>query len=265
MLLDIHHETVYRYAAPLAHSAQVLRLTPRQDSSQVVLGWALQLPGRASQGHDAYGNTQHLLTLDGVPHELRIVAAGRVETFPARPHVDALPHDLFRRSTALTRADDEIAAFAERYRQLVAVHGRHGLLDLMADLLDRMPYTPGETDSETTAAAAFQLGRGVCQDHSHVFLAASRELGLPARYVSGYLYTDHDEHVASHAWTEVWCGDGWYGFDASNGCVPDERYVRLAIGLDYLEASPVRGVRRGGGEETLVSRALVTQAQQQQQ
>jgi transglutaminase-like putative cysteine protease len=103
----------------------------------------------------------------------------------------------------------------------------------------------------------------VCQDHAHVFIACCRFLGVPARYVSGYLYTaqDSDAPVASHAWAEAWVVDRWRSFDVTNGRPAGEHHVRIAIGADYLEASPVRGIRFGGGEERMVASAVV-EAQQ---
>ena len=107
--------------------------------------------------------------------------------------------------------------------------------------------------AESTAEDALAAGRGVCQDHAHVFVAAARHLGHPARYVSGYLMLDDRvEQDASHAWAEVWIeGLGWVGFDVSNGISPDERYVGVARGLDYRDAAPISGVRFGSGEEEL--------------
>ncbi|MDR3426726.1 MULTISPECIES: transglutaminase family protein [Silvimonas] len=257
MHLEIHHETVYCYDVPLKHSVQLLRLTPRRDASQNTLYWHLDIPGPTDLAVDAFGNEQHVLTLDQPVSEIRIVAQGVVETRNSAPARDTVPPLVFRQQTALTTADDTIKNFAEKYRRLIEKHGRQGLMDLMADLLDHMPYTPGQTDAGTSAQQAFAQGLGVCQDHAHVFIAICRYLGIPARYVSGYLYTENDHHVASHAWVEALCDELWYGFDVSNACKPDERYVRLAIGLDYLDACPVRGLRRGGGMETMVSRARV--------
>jgi transglutaminase-like putative cysteine protease len=119
---------------------------------------------------------------------------------------------------------------------------------------DRLDYRPGATDATTTATAALAQGYGVCQDHSHVFIAAARFLGIPARYVSGYLWTGVDDrpYDASHAWTEAHVpGLGWVGFDAANRICPTENYVRVAVGLDYDAAAPVRGLRRGPAEESL--------------
>ena len=104
-----------------------------------------------------------------------------------------------------------------------------------------------------------EAGTGVCQDHAHVFVTAARLLGLPARYVSGYLFVEDGQEDASHAWAEVAVeGLGWVGFDVANQISPDERYVRLAVGLDYREAAPISGVRRGAGGETLEVDVSVT-------
>jgi transglutaminase-like putative cysteine protease len=110
------------------------------------------------------------------------------------------------------------------------------------------------TEVTTTAAEAFSLRRGVCQDLTHIFIAAARCLGIPARYVSGYLYRVDGvvDQEAGHAWAEANVpGLGWVGFDAANGISIGEGHVRVAIGLDYLGAAPVRGTRQGGGSEDL--------------
>ncbi|KPC49123.1 transglutaminase family protein [Amantichitinum ursilacus] len=260
MHLEIKHETVYRYDTPPAYSVQLLRLTPRADPGQAVVHWHLDVPGPTQSTIDTFGNREHVLTLEEATTEIRIVAHGIIETRPANPPHNALPPMVFRKVTPLTEPDEAIKAFAGKYRKLVARHGRHGLMDMMADLLDHMPYTPGETDVTTSARDAFRLSRGVCQDHSHVFLALCRFLEIPARYVSGYLYTENDHHVASHAWVDAFTDELWHGFDTSNGCTPDERYVRLAIGLDYLDACPIRGLRRGGGDEIMESHTRVRHA-----
>ena len=128
----------------------------------------------------------------------------------------------------------------------------------MHGLSEKMPYTPGITSVESTAAEAFAGGAGVCQDHTHAFLACARSLGVPARYVSGYLYSDDSEHLASHAWAEAWIDGLWYCFDITNGMSRPQRHLKLAIGLDYLDACPVRGMRRGGGSEQMHARVYVS-------
>jgi transglutaminase-like putative cysteine protease len=129
---------------------------------------------------------------------------------------------------------------------------------------DAIDYKTGESHVLTTAAEALANGFGVCQDHTHVFISCARTLEIPARYVSGYLlHTDTgEESEASHAWAEAWVpGLGWVGFDVANNTCPNDHYVRIGVGLDYQEAAPIRGVRRGGGEESMTVRVRVSQAQ----
>ena len=124
---------------------------------------------------------------------------------------------------------------------------------LSCRILHEVPYKIGETNSDSSADAAIERGYGVCQDHSHIFIACARALGFPARYVSGYLMMEGQDHQdATHAWAEAYVdGVGWIGFDVSNGISPDARYVRVATGLDYREAAPISGLRFGSGTETL--------------
>lgn len=269
MHLHISHETVYDYAAPLSRSTQYLRLTPRPARGLQVLHWQLTLPSAANACADAFGNTMHVLSLDGPRRTILLKAVGEVITDDAPPRPDPedeLPAPLFLRDSALTRADDALRQFAAGFADAARADAHGALLALMAALGERMPYVRGYTDAATPAAEAFQTGHGVCQDHAQVFVCCARLLGLPARYVSGYLATDV-EHVASHAWAEVRLPDrddlpgglagGWLGYDISNQCLADGRYVKLAIGADYLDACPVRGVRTGGGLETMRAEVLV--------
>ncbi|MBV1703566.1 MAG: transglutaminase family protein, partial [Hyphomicrobiales bacterium] len=150
------------------------------------------------------------------------------------------------------KADAAISEFAAEFAR-----GRRDRLDrlhaLMAAINARMAFDAEATHVATSAPEAFALRRGVCQDFAHVFIAAARLLDAPARYVAGYyLRADGVEEPAGHAWAEAYVEDlGWVGFDATHGVCPGERHVRVAVGLDYLDAAPVRGVREGGGEETL--------------
>jgi transglutaminase-like putative cysteine protease len=132
---------------------------------------------------------------------------------------------------------------------------------LSALVLEAVDYVPGETSVHTSAEEAALIGAGVCQDHAHIFIGAARALGVPARYVSGYLMMDDRiEQEAGHAWAEAHVeGLGWVGFDVSNGISPDERYVRVATGRDYGEAAPLTGVSYGAGESLLQVRLAVEQ------
>lgn len=271
MRLHIHHTTAYRYDSHVAHSTQYLRLTPRSSARQTILSWDLRLPAEATCTRDAYGNVLHVITVDEPHRDIVIEAEGYVEVADeAMEAADNLSPLLFLRSTPLTQADEAIAAFALPFASVVGEFPRDAAWQLMLRLREHVQFQPGETDACTTAAEAFAKRQGVCQDFTHVFLAGAHAIGLPARYVSGYLHTERSDHVASHAWCEVWVGDGWWGLDVTNGVEAGHQHLKLAVGMDYLDACPVRGVRHGGGAESLEAHAMVRQldaaasAQQQQ-
>jgi transglutaminase-like putative cysteine protease len=239
-----------------------LRLTPRDSARQSVVSWQIEAPGTPTRTTDGYGNVLHVLTLDKPVREIRIRVSGTVETRPVYDEgADPVPLSplIFTRPTVLTRAEGELAAFAERFRR--GAGSPSGLGELSAAILKKMPFTPGGTHAGNSAAEAFALGSGVCQDHTHVFVACCRCLGVPARYVSGYLYSEGAQ-VASHAWAEAWTVDRWRSFDVANSRSAGEQHIKLAVGADYLDACPIRGTRIGGGGETMVAVASVAQSQQ---
>ncbi|SDL54720.1 transglutaminase family protein [Pseudomonas indica] len=264
MRLSIRHDTTYHYDDQVRASIQYLRLTPQESERQHVISWQLDLPRPARAQRDPYGNILHVLTLDE-PHESIVIGArGQVDI---DEHQDA-EHDRqsalpFLRFTRLTQPDEALREFAAS--QCKERRDRSALTDLMQALNARITYQPGTTQVESTAAEAFAGGVGVCQDHAHAFLACVRSLGVPARYVSGYLYTESSTHLSSHAWAEAWLGDAWYSFDVTNCLTRPERHLKLAVGLDYLDACPVRGMRRGGGGEQMHARVLVSPLMQVQQ
>jgi transglutaminase-like putative cysteine protease len=259
MRLNVFHETSYRYAQVVRRSIQMLRMTPPKTQRQNILHWQLDLPGKASAWTDAYGNLCHCLVLENGAQDIVLRARGLVELVesdqgePEGP----VPHPVYLRSTALTTIDPAMQAFIEPFRATVKSRPYMGLHDVMLALLDRMPYETGITHVGDSAAQSFAKGKGVCQDHTHVFLACARYLGIPTRYVSGYLHSAQNEQVASHAWAEAWVGSRWIGYDVSNSTDADHGHIRLAHGLDYEDASPVRGMRIGGGHETMHSYAKV--------
>ncbi|MDX5372749.1 MAG: transglutaminase family protein [Pseudomonadaceae bacterium] len=266
MRLSIRHDTTYNYDDQVRASIQYLRLTPQESARQHVLSWQLDLPRPVRAQRDPYGNILHVLTLDE-PHEALVIGArGQVEIDAlCESEPDSRSPLPYLRFTRLTQADDALRDFAANGSG--GRRDRSGLIDLMHGLHEQMPYSPGATRVDSTAAEAFAGRAGVCQDHTHAFLACARSLGVPARYVSGYLYTEDSGHLASHAWAEAWLGDGWYSFDVTNQLARPERHLKLAVGLDYLDACPVRGMRRGGGGERMqvrVNVAALMQTQQQQ-
>jgi len=273
MMLDIVHETVYRYAVPASYSLQVMRLWPRADAGQHVLRWSLEAPGRRWTQTDAFGNVVIVTSLVEPHHEIRAVARGQVETQGRRgllrAHDSAVPPLAFALATRLTAEAANVAALAGTVYG--KQHGpesasRESLEALMQAIVERVAYMPGATDVHATAGEALEQGEGVCQDMSHVFLACCRARGIPARYVSGYILTD-SKHAASHAWVEGWLprargGAGaWLGLDVTHNRLAGPELCRLAVGRDYADASPVRGMHVGGGGEELRVRVAVVGAE----
>ena len=274
MRLRISHLTSYRYEQPATSVIQMLRLTPRNHDGQYVARWRIDVSTdcRLDQHEDAFGNVTHAFTAEGPFSELAVTVEGEVETRDTqgivRGAVERFPPNLYLRETALTCPDEKIAAFAAACRD--DADGQVlGLLHLMLERLHGdMTYDTDPTHAATTAAQAFALGRGVCQDLTHVFIAAARSLGIPARYVGGYFHRDDGvrDQDAGHAWTEAFVPElGWVAFDPANGLCATDAHVRVAVGLDYLGAAPLRGTRYGGAGEALAVKVRVDQAAQQTQ
>lgn len=267
MQIAIRHRTTYRYDQPALYSVQSLRLTPAGSNGQRIASWRIEAPGieRAATFVDGFGNRAHLITVDGPHQEIAIEVRGEVETVDTAGVVEGTPEPapvvLYLRETVLTRPSPALRELAQAAGGEDALARLH---DLLRCIRERVAYETGATHAATTAAQALQRGSGVCQDHTHIFIAAARSLDIPARYVSGYLWTPLDTPLnAQHAWAEAHVsGLGWVGFDVANGICPDDRYVRVAVGLDYASAAPVRGSRRGGGEEALEVQVEVGAAQQ---
>jgi len=245
------------------YTIQQLRLTPQDGFGQRIKHWEIRVNGSISPYTDAFGNLAHTLVVD-TPHDaINITAIGEVETdLDLPPQNDALTLPVFLRNTALTLPDAALREFALSFSGGAAVKLAM-LTELMHGILAHVSYNKGTTGVDTSAAKAFSTGEGVCQDHAHIFIACCRSLGVPARYVSGYLYTMDSNMVESHAWADAWLeGEGWHSFDVSNGQRSNEIHVRLATGLDYRDACPISGIRRGGGGEAMSVSVQVQQTQQ---
>lgn len=265
MRLVIKHTTRYHYTDPVSYSIQLLRLTPRHDEHQRLLRWHIDAPGLLEEQVDAYGNITHTLTLTQPHDAIELKVTGLIDVSPlhdgAVPGEDnRLPVQAYCVPTALIACDDNIRAFA---RDMLpgGLRGPDEALKLAEAIEQRVAYEPGITDVRTAASQVLALGHGVCQDHAHLFLSCAHALGRPARYVSGYLHTDTEgDRMASHAWADVWWPEhGWVSIDVTNRQYASEHHCRLAVARDYDSASPVRGVRTGGGEESMQVDVLVQQ------
>lgn len=264
MNLKITHRTEYRYDAPVQYLLQRLRLLPQSGPTQTVLSWSLAIEGAREEVRfaDQFGNDTRLVSVEGERNFITVEAAGEVVTRGTAgvvgPHQGYAPLWLFDGQTPLTTVGEGIRALVASIAEGDAIARLHWL---MTTIGERVAYTPGSTTVATPAEDALALATGVCQDHTHIFCAAARALGFPARYVSGYLMmNDTVEQAASHAWAEAHVlGLGWVAFDVANGISPDERYVRVATGRDYRDAMPVSGIRVGQAEEELAVTVTVEQ------
>ncbi|RYH01705.1 transglutaminase family protein [Salipiger sp. IMCC34102] len=264
MDLTIKHTTEYTYDQPVSYALQRLHLRPIDNRMQRVKTWEVSVEGGTVEltYDDHHGNRTDLVLVDRGTTVLSVTARGEVETADTAgvlgPVYGVAPLWHFRHQTPMTEPDERIRMLA---RDIEGDHSVAALHALSAEILSAVPYKAGITYSDTTAAQALEGAAGVCQDHAHIMLSAARLNGLPARYVSGYLkLNESEDQTASHAWAEVHLPDlGWVGFDVSNRISPDDRYVRLAVGLDARDCAPVRGIRRGAGVESLVVSVQVQQ------
>jgi transglutaminase-like putative cysteine protease len=268
MRIRVVHETIYTYEQPARGLVQVLRLTPRDHDGQYVRTWRIDttVDGRLTAREDGFGNIVHWFTPDEAAETLTIRVTGEVDTDDThgvvRGTVERLPDEFYLRDTDLCAASPELHAFAER----VATEGDPAVLALLHRLMGAVhgavAYEPGPASAAVPAGQAFATGRGVCQDLAHVFLAAARHIGIPARYAAGYRARDDGQAdvEAPHGWVEALVPDlGWVAFDPCFDVSPSDNYIRVATGLDYLGAAPIRGSRTGGGTETLDVKLRVEQ------
>ncbi|MEN3351438.1 MAG: hypothetical protein V7632_5073, partial [Bradyrhizobium sp.] len=176
---------------------------------------------------------------------------------------ERFPPSLFLRPTALTDLNPAMTTFVRELRAEAGGDVLGFLHALMVQIYEHMAFDEDPTTSATSASEAFALKRGVCQDYAHILIACARAGGVPARFVSGHFLRSDGmvNQQAGHAWAEAFVPNlGWVGFDAANGVCTTDAHARVAIGLDYLGAAPVRGTRYGGGAETLTVAVKVDQA-----
>ncbi len=271
MLLRIRHEIGYSYPEPARAATRRLLLTPRSCAAQQVFNWRIEIGDdcRLYRGEDAFGNIEHRFSLEGPFDVMTIVAKGEVETFDVAGvtsgAVERFPPELYLRDTPLTLADEKLNAFAQDAAGTASdALGR--LHATMAALHAAMRLEDDATDALRPAADAFAARAGDAKDFAQVFIACARALGVPARYVSGYLYDQDRDAVALHGWAEAYVESlSWVGFDASRKICPDAGYVRLAAALDSMGAAPIRGAQSGGGQEGVNARLELIAARSQSQ
>jgi transglutaminase-like putative cysteine protease len=267
MRLGIRHETRYDYEDGASGAVLRLRLMPRASDGQTIERWFVSVNGVAVTRWIAtsYGDLEAIWRADGRVEQLIVLAQGVVETHDRLGIFKASDEDVnsqaFLLETDPTMADD---AIRELGQEALKPDDRLATLHALCALVhERIEYRAGVTDAGTSAAEALAIGRGVCQDQAHIFVSAARSLGIPARYVTGYLLDEEREEEGHdpHGWAEALVpGLGWIGFDCTLKLSPTDHHVRLTCGLDAQDAAPVRGVAQISGEHKVSADVQIDQS-----
>ena len=272
MRLHIEHETIFNYSEAVREAIGEARLRPRDDAGQRLLGFRLALDPHVPVDPvgDRFGNTIHCYSVLPPHRRMIVTATSEVETsadaLSFAPALTPLEQHSFSATSPYVPFTDDLLAFARAVTPADADDAEATARALASAIFASCVYEAGSTDISTTADAVLAGRRGVCQDFAHLLIALCRGLGLPARYVSGYLYDSDkpaDAIQASHAWTEVFVdGRGWLGLDPTHDRATGSLYTRVAIGRDYADAAPVRGIYQGDAKETLEVRVRMRAAEQ---
>ncbi|HMO58536.1 MAG TPA: transglutaminase family protein [Roseiflexaceae bacterium] len=274
MHYSIRHVTRFRYTVPVSESMMEIRMQPRTDAGQRCHSFTLQtIPRALILSHRDYsGNIVHHFDIPGRHSQITVTAQALVEIYPVPAIPQQLADDAWAALAQLTAGHEQLdmllpSQFAQPtdlLRRLIheimpqpAADPLTTLRQLSQGIFEAFDYAPQSTTVDSPIDEALLNRRGVCQDFAHIMIAAARQLGIPCRYVSGYLFhrdEDHDrsEADATHAWVEALVPDlGWVGFDPTNNLIVGDRHIRVAIGRDYADVPPTRGVFRGSAGESL--------------
>ena len=271
----IKHTSRYVYSSPVSKSAMTLCFRPREDDGQSLLSFEIEtIPAISLTSEtDYFGNIKHFLIVHQ-PHELlEITALSTVEPGPKEPLPESLAPETWAEIQAWRDSVEywdfmHPSRFARSCPELSDFMSGHGLdkaegdplsalVHLTGTLYEAFQYVPGSTSAVSPIEHILESGKGVCQDYAHVMISIARSWGVPSRYVSGYLYVEDDAGrpipaAAGHAWVECRLpGLGWVGFDPTNNWIVGSQHVRVAVGRDYHDVAPTRGIFRGGGDTRL--------------
>ncbi|HEY3799992.1 MAG TPA: transglutaminase family protein [Caulobacteraceae bacterium] len=286
MLLEIRHVTQYHYAEPVRESVMELWMQPQKSATQRLVSFELELDPVAQlfSYADSFGNAVYHFDVPQAHDRLEIVARSAVETQSPALLPDALDQgewDRLRSDFVRGECFDFLRphGYARRTEALEAFIAKRGLDDLrrhdplsatrqLAEVIyDAFDYEAGVTEADSPIDLALKQGRGVCQDFAHIMIAVCRSWGVPARYVSGYVFSqrsdghDRSDPDATHAWVEVFLPSlRWVGFDPTNNVPAGERHVCVAAGRDYADVPPSRGVFKGEAESQLAVGVSVRRA-----
>lgn len=277
----ITHLTLYRYSEPISDSVMELRMQPRSDGWQRCARFALDIsPTAHVQSYRDYGgNLVHTFDIPAPHRQMAIKAEAVVELREHEPPYDHLPANAWEQLDASTHNDHELydmllpGRYTRQTKLLSAFAdeigwGRTGdpltaLRELNTAIYEHFEYTKNVTKVDSPIDIALEARRGVCQDFTHIMITMARSIGIPCRYVSGYLFhrtdgQDRSDEAATHAWVEAWLPElGWVGFDPTNNAMAKERHIRVTIGSDYADAAPSKGVFKGTAETELSVRVQV--------
>lgn len=277
MYYNIRHVTRFRYSAPITQSVMEARMQPRTEGSQRCLTFQLSVSpaARVLQYRDYLGNIIHNFDIPGAHRQLSLIAQSQVEVRPLVDLPDSLPvsawealsqteYDMLVPSH-FTHPSPLLSQLAEEFDATRRDDPLSLLREIMARMYEAFAYVPESTAVDSPIDDALKARQGVCQDFTHIMLALLRPLGIPARYVSGYVYPrqggSRSTPGASHAWVEALLPDlGWIGFDPTNNMIADTHHIRVAIGRDYADVPPTRGVFKGKADTELNVSVRVTLA-----
>lgn len=272
---SVRHHTQFHYEQPISESVMELRLKPLSDSAQICHRFEVVLSPKAplQELHDALGNSIHLFDIPGLHQKLAITSESLVEVIPPPQLPEQIPFTAWQavdstarsryeyfemlQSSAFTHPSEALRGLANELRLARDTDPLNFVRHLTTRLYDAFDYDPESTAVDSPIDVILSTRRGVCQDFTHVMIALLRLSGIPARYVSGYLFHREEWHDrsaedASHAWVEAWIPDyGWLGFDPTNNLVCSERHIRVAVGRDYADVPPTKGVFRGEAASSL--------------
>jgi transglutaminase-like putative cysteine protease len=272
MLFEVQHRTELTYSHRISESVMEVRLTPRSDANQTLRRFHIAVgpDSRVSSHVDWQGNTVHQFSVVAFHDRVFIVSNSTVATHPQRIDLGSVadptrsPRTSHRLLDFLSfggpvQRDPRIVALAERIKLHESPRAADAVLRVTEAVRDSLTYQKGVTNSLTTVAEALDHGAGVCQDFTHIALAMLRLIGIPARYVSGYLYRSDLSEVETHAWCEAFIPSiGWLAFDPTHGELVGETHIAVASGRSYADVPPNRGVYRGEAEEKISAVVNIT-------
>ena len=256
MILTIKHQTNYNFYSSVPRLVQSLKLYPSNCKNQKVIDWNISTSiGQLTKSHqDSLGHTIYNIYNEGLIGEQTIISEGKIHTkdFHGVMHglVDKVNPFCFLRFTHLTKPGEKLIKLSKKIKKKNdQIQFCHDLNTLVSESIN---FKTGITNNQTTAEESLNLEKGVCQDYAHILISLSKMFNIPSRYVNGYLMDDNNiSHYSSHAWVEMYINDlGWVAFDPSHKKCIDQNYVRISCGYDFIDASPIKGVKLNypGGE-----------------